>query len=433
MSFGQLSQVFSCFAWKQLTAVEVDPNASNGHEFNSSPTLREILGDTPRKGNEDNGIPTRFIFLSDDDEELLEDEGNMSWYDSRANHVTRTEWRLYYSDNAVIGREGRVRAGDTIIIAFKEALKSATVFAAPAGSTSENQLRWLFGITSERESSFGTAVVNDNQGVDMTRVRILEAAGVEIAVKDDTLLIRMLELFGENFPTTAKFGTFIREEISSVKADEKSDEVIMSWMESEEFAFRVLERHIVGKRLEEKFEDVDDFVRYSLSVHNRRKSRAGLAFENHLSEVFRANGLAFQRGVTLEAKAKPDFLFPGKVEYSDESFPVELLTLLGAKTSCKDRWRQVLAEGSRMKEKHLVTLQPSISSDQLLQMRCHNLQLVVPEAIHVSYPPDERAALWNLQSFISSVRGKQVVARIPPDYTDRAKKKKSRNRVQESP
>lgn len=408
MRFGQLSEIFSCFAWKQLTAVEVDPDASNGHEFNSSVELRKILGETPRRVNEANGIPTRFIYLSDDDDELVEDEGNMSWYDSRVNHKTRTEWRLYYSDNSVVGREGRAVAGDSLIIAFDGDISSATVFSAPAGSTSENQLRWLFGITADRDLRFGTAIVSDAQEIDMTRARILEVAGVEITIQDDSLLARMLELFGEKFPTVVKFGNFIRKEVSDVKALDGSDKAIISWMESEEFAFRVLERHIVNKRLKENFHDVDDFVHYSLSVHNRRKSRAGLAFENHLAEIFQEYGLAFDKGVTLEAKAKPDFLFPDKKSYFDQAFPVELLTLLGAKTSCKDRWRQVLAESNRVREKHLVTLQPSISTDQLEQMRSHRLQLVVPEAVHASYSICERSHLWNLEKFITMVQAKQV-------------------------
>jgi hypothetical protein len=174
----------------------------------------------------------------------------------------------------------------------------------------------------------------------------------------------------------------------------------------------VLERHIVNIRLEEKFEDVDDFVRYSLSVHNRRKSRAGLAFENHLAEIFRDHCVDFDRGITLEGKAKPDFLFPSKESYFDLTYPVELLTILGAKTSCKDRWRQVLAESVRVKDKHLVTLQPSISTDQLQQMRSHHLQLVIPESIHLSYPPVERTHIWNLDRFISMVKEKSAKATI---------------------
>lgn len=412
MSFGRLSQLFACFAWKQLSAVEVDPEVSNGHEFNASRVLRGILGQAPRKTKDGNGIPTRFVYLSDDDEDLLEDEGNMSWYDSRQNHVTRTEWRLYYTDNAVIGREGRARKGDLLVIAFVNEVDSATVFVAPSGSTSENQLRWLFGIAAEPNPSFRTAVVADSQTVDMTRARILEAAGVEIAVRDDSLLDRMIELFDGKFPSAATFGDFIRKEVSDVKAHDGPDKAIMSWMENEEYAFRVLERHIVNRRLEAKFEDVEDFVRYSLSVQNRRKARAGLAFENHLTEIFRANQLSFEVGVTLESKAKPDFLFPSKDRYFDERFPREFLTLLGAKTSCKDRWRQVLAEGVRVMEKHLVTLQPSISTDQLQQMRSHRLQLIVPESVKCSYSPSERPHLWNLERFIDMVRTKEATALV---------------------
>ncbi|MCU0795614.1 MAG: type II restriction endonuclease [Akkermansiaceae bacterium] len=407
MRFGQLSSLFSCFAWKQLTAVEVDPNASNGHEFNSSQRLRDILGDTTRKPSLGNPIPARFVYFSDENDEVVESEGTLSWYDSRANHKTRTEWRLYYTDNSIVGREGKARAGDSIIIAFKEGISSATVFAAPASSTSENQLRWLFGIPENRELTFGTSVVSDTQSVDISRARILEAAGIEIPVEDDTLLSRMLELFGEGFPSTAKFGSFIRSEVSNVTPADGADKAIMSWMEQEEYAFRVLERHVVNKRLESRFSDVDDFISYSLSVHNRRKSRAGLAFENHLSEIFRFFELSFERGVILEAKAKPDFLFPSKRCYYDEGFSNELLTLLGAKTSCKDRWRQVLAEGVNIRDKHLITLQPSISSDQLEQMRSHRLQLVVPEAVQASYPQVERDGLWTLERFITMVQEKQ--------------------------
>lgn len=231
MSFGQLSKVFSCFAWKQLTAVEVDPNASNGHEFNSSPTLRRILGDCERKSNLGTGIPTRFVYLSDEDEEFLQDEGVMSWYDSRAKNPKRTEWRLYYTDNDIIGKEGRAGVGDSLFIAFGQDISSATVFSAPAGSTSDSQLRWLFGITGESDGGFETAIVSDSQDVDLARARILEAAGVAIVAKDDGLLSRMLELYGEKFPTTAVFGKFIRSELSTVRAEDGVDDAIMAWME----------------------------------------------------------------------------------------------------------------------------------------------------------------------------------------------------------
>lgn len=409
MSYGQLSKVFRSFAWKELTAVEADARASNGHEFNSSSRLREILGNTEREQKKGAGIQTRFIYLSDNDDEPLVALGTLSWYDSRKAIKHRTpEWRLYYSDNQVIGREGRASAKDFLVIAFTANIESATVFIAEAGSTSERQLRWLFGITESQQVIFGTAEVANSQMLDMTRTKILESAGIIVLTEDQTLLEIMLNKFGAVFPTTSVFGNFVRSNLPDVRAEDNPDHALTEWMEQEEFAFRVLEKHIVGERLKTGFKDVDDFIQCSLSVHNRRKSRAGLAFENHLAEVFRVNHLVFERTAKLENKAKPDFLFPGEKKYFDNDFPVELLTLLGAKTTCKDRWRQVLAEGPKIRNKHLVTLEPAISSGQLREMRNHHLQLVVPASLISTYPQTERDDIWNLATFIEDVKTKQL-------------------------
>jgi hypothetical protein len=430
MKFGSLSQFFSTFAWKRVTDVEVDPKKSNGHEFNSSTLLRKILGTTtPRKFNSGTGIRCRFLYFRDDEDEPSEDLGWLSWYNSREKKsATRSpEWRLYYTENAVFGRNPKAKTGDFVVIAFSAGNEAATVLVAECGSTYESQLRWLFGITEEAAQKFETAEVKATQFVDMTRARILEAAGVVVPASDDALLERMLNLFGSAFPSSAIFGAFVRGELPDVRAEDGADSAIIAWMEREEFAFRVLEKHIVGERLKKGFKDVDDFVDCSLSVHNRRKSRAGNAFENHLGEVFRAHGLAYERSVTVEDKAKPDFLFPGSAQYFDTAFPAAWLTLLGAKTSCKDRWRQVLAESSRVTEKHIITLEPAISANQLAQMRKHNLQLVVPAPLHATYPNDERANLWDMATFIAAVGDKQRRAGIGLDFTDRTRKAKRRD------
>lgn len=83
---------------------------------------------------------------------------------------------------------------------------------------------------------------------------------------------------------------------------------------------------------------------FSLSVQNRRKSRVGLALENHLEVLFVENGLRYARTARTENKAKPDFLFPGVSDYHNPAYDPLKLTMLGVKSTCKDRWRQVLAE-----------------------------------------------------------------------------------------
>ena len=69
----------------------------------------------------------------------------------------------------------------------------------------------------------------------------------------------------------------------------------------------------------------------------------------------------------------------------------------------KDRWRQVLAEAAKIPRKHLLTLEPRISPGQTTQMARHDLQLVVPEAIHATYTPGQRHWLWTLGDFIREV------------------------------
>ena len=195
----------------------------------------------------------------------------------------------------------------------------------------------------------------------------------------------MISRFGQNFPPTKIFSEYARSTLPEVSALSDPDTGLISWIEREELLFRTLEKNIVEEQVDKGFNDVDEFVAFSLSVQNRRKVRAGLALENHLEEVFREFGVKYARGVPNGKKSKPDFLFPSEDEYRNPSFIGSKLTMLGAKTSCKDRWRQILTEAERIDEKHLITLEPSISIDQTLEMASHNVQLVVPAPLHLSY------------------------------------------------
>lgn len=187
-------------------------------------------------------------------------------------------------------------------------------------------------------------------------------------------------------------------------------------MEREEKLFRIFERYFVQQRLREGFgeqgDDVDAFINFSLSVQNRRKSRVGYAFEGHLDTLFRLNGLHFEqgrgKGRVTENNAKPDFLFPDFGSYHNPAFPTQNLRILGAKTTCKDRWRQVLSEAARISVKHLVTLEPAISIAQTEEMRSHQLQLVVPQAIHATYTPAQQGWLMTLDHFIREIRSLQA-------------------------
>lgn len=188
----------------------------------------------------------------------------------------------------------------------------------------------------------------------------------------------------------------------------------MAWMEREEILFRTLERYLIADRLSKGFSasadagaDVEGFISFSLSVQNRRKSRVGLALENHLEILFQECGIHYTRTAVTENKAKPDFLFPGIKAYHDPAFDPQQLTMLGVKSTCKDRWRQVLAEADKIANKHLLTLETAISTQQTDEMAAKHLQLVLPRGLHNTYSEAQRAWLMEVAGFVHLVRDRK--------------------------
>lgn len=404
MQRGFLSQYFEGVAIKRLSAVEVNTSVSNQHEFNGSRPLRNLFGDERRTHN------ARFLWLAGENEGITSD-GRITWYDARENHPTRSEYRLYFNSNDVMDA---AKENDLLIVA-KRPDEEIYMIVVPADSTLENQLLWLFGI-EQIGFNFNFQAIEDGHDpeVDYAVRYILEELGIEIEEPDTVFLDTVLEPYLSNgrFPTTSEFSTLARRTLRDVSPVEEPDSTLLKWMEHEEKLFKRLERHIVAKRLEQGFRDeestdVEGFIQFSLSVHNRRKSRVGYALENHIEEIFKIHNVTYSRTAITENKSKPDFLFPGIDFYHDPAFPPSRLTMLGVKSTCKDRWRQVLAEANRIQTKHLFTLEPGISENQTDEMQSNNLQLVLPQRLHETYKPSQRGWLMNLNSFIQLVRERQ--------------------------
>jgi len=187
----------------------------------------------------------------------------------------------------------------------------------------------------------------------------------------------------------------------------EADKVILGWLDIEYQLFKAIEVNRYSNKLTTGFKDVDTLVEFSNTILNRRKSRAGKSLENHLSSIFTLNDLKYETQVVTEGNKRPDFIFPGSKEYHDAHFAFRGLTFLGAKTTCKDRWRQIINEAARIPNKHLFTLQQGISANQLDEMREEKITLVVPKAYHKSYPESHRHELMSLENFISYVTEKQ--------------------------
>ena len=78
--------------------------------------------------------------------------------------------------------------------------------------------------------------------------------------------------------------------------------------------------------------------------------------------------------------------------------------MLAVKTTCKDRWRQILNEADRIKTKHLFTLQQGVSENQFREMKEAGVKLVVPKPLHDSFPKSIRSELISLSEFIEELK-----------------------------
>ncbi len=414
MFTDRISDYFEGVAAKHLTAVDAEPARSNQHEIGGLPAagFKQWLGAPP---NGDKAyFPARQVYITDENAEPVVCESQVSWYDCRYGKNRSAEYRLYYATTPVTSL---LQAGDFFLIA-KHRDGSLLMVFAPAASTVERQLRSIFGLADVGES-FKAGELNTS-GLLLPLRLMLETLGIELnkpATDDPAWLDRLVDAFGGmSFPATTDFSEFSRKSIAAeVDPLGSPDATLMSWMDHEEKLFRIYERHLVQARLKKGFgvhgDDVDEFVGFSLSVQNRRKSRVGYAFEGHLEQLFYRHGLKFEQGGknrVTENNARPDFLFPSFAAYHDPRYPVSRLVMLGAKTTCKDRWRQVLSEANRIPSKHLVTLEAAISEAQTDEMASNKLQLVVPASIHTTYTPAQQAGLLDLRTFISLVRSKQT-------------------------
>lgn len=398
-----LSKYFPFIGAKRLSGVEVSADASNQHELNGTLGFKKVFG------TEKVSFAATFILLSDAEDKMLSASGSMTWYDARANHPTRSEFRLYYSSNDIIRNSS---PGDLLIVG-KTSGNNLAVIVAPKGSTSEKQLLWLFSLVDIRDSFVIKDFTEDTSDIGFAGRYILMEMGISVDEENTDFNDLLLGTFGMSFPPTRVFSDFSRSTLGELSPLEDPDGTLIAWLEREELLFRALERLIVSERLQHGFgkdgRDVDEFVRFSLSVQNRRKARAGFSFEHNVSLILSLNGISFTHGGRTERNNRPDFLFPGVAEYHDGTFNSSQLSMLGVKTSAKDRWRQVLSEASRISNKHLITLEPAISRNQTDEMIANNLQLVIPLPLMDTYRPEQKEHLITLDDFIVLVRKKQAV------------------------
>lgn len=246
-------------------------------------------------------------------------------------------------------------------------------------------------------------------GVEVTQSWGVYQSGAEIAIEtEDECVERHFRRFAETltaFPAGSEFSAEARRALRDcLKNFDRlsSDDALMATMDAEYRLFKLAERQICQRDIIRVFRDIDDFLQTASSIMNRRKSRAGRSLENHVEQVLTNAEIPHTMRPNIDGK--PDVVIPNEAAYHDRNYPLDKLFIVGVKTTCKDRWRQVLNEGKRVPEKHILTIQQGISPNQLNEMHRANVTLVVPQRLHKDYPKERDITLLNIEEFVATVR-----------------------------
>ena len=241
--------------------------------------------------------------------------------------------------------------------------------------------------------------------------RLVDVLGAKPEIHEKVAMDRFIAGLTVDFPASEDMSAAARTIQNKVYDHQEyihinPDRKLIDWTNTEYRLFRVLEQARYSEKIRKGFLSVEEFIGTANQVLNRRKSRAGKSLEHHLSAIFDGNKIRYTAQAVTEKNKKPDFIFPSQEAYHDESFSTGKLISLAAKTTCKDRWRQILNEADRLRHenKYLCTLQQGISAAQMDEMQAEKVVLVVPKPYIQTYPKDRQDRIWTLSNFIQYVR-----------------------------
>lgn len=326
-------------------------------------------------------------------------------------HGERSEVRLiWYNSKRLTGQpNGRDEArltrwgGRDAAIVEPDATGSLTIFAFHTRDGADADGLRVWRSRSPAEEDF---ILERVDGVEPGRSQLVSPAGL-IPFIDATGNCALTDEeippdWRPNFPSGEQLVRWVITRTGAHQAP--VDDRLMKRRDCEYEVFRSVERFHTMPRIRDGFASVDAFVEFAGSVTNRRKARAGRSLELHACRVFDEEGVPYSWTPQTENRKTPDFIFPSIERYHDANWPASRLRMLAAKTTTKDRWRQVLSEADRIGTKHLLTLQEGISVHQHQEMQAAGVRLVVPRQRIRSYPEEVQPDLLTLESFIADVR-----------------------------
>jgi len=134
--------------------------------------------------------------------------------------------------------------------------------------------------------------------------------------------------------------------------------------------------HVI-RRLVDELPEID---RLMLSASQQRKSRAGYSYEHHIEAMLAGGDIPFEKQVIIEARKRPDFILPSLKFISSKKVEAETGLILSAKTTLRERWKQVEREKGNW-ALFLTTVDENIASNVIEDMGSFGVHLVIPESL----------------------------------------------------
>ena len=373
-----------------------DTQANGAHQagpYIPRDTLLGLIPDLDRQGESNPRVDLDIHIDSHGDRK----RASAIWYNNRFHGGTRNETRL----------TGFGGSGSALL--DPDNTGAVSVFAFSAGGKSCNV--WVCRNRAEED------VVEDRVGIVEPGRSVIRSSGssiIRVSPDDRPGSRRKCWLNPEEIPTEwiaelpngADIVARAMEMRPEISAD--PDKRLLRRRNCEFEIFRSVEEARELPAIMAGFSTMDEFLDRAQSILQRRKSRSGRSLELHIRSIFIEEGLRegrhFSHGRESEPGRRPDFLFPSANAYRDNSFPESGLRMLAVKTTCRDRWRQVLNEADRVRTKHLLTLQEGISEGQFREMKDSGVRLVIPKPSIHKFPKSIQPELQSLGNFISEMR-----------------------------
>lgn len=124
--------------------------------------------------------------------------------------------------------------------------------------------------------------------------------------------------------------------------------------------------------------------KFFLGLTQGRRPRAGKAFEHIIKTLF--NTLSYPYTPQAIINGQPDFLLPSVEHFRKNAMDCIIFTV---KRTLRERWRQIVTEGTRGYLFFLATIDNDIAIRDLKEIQDHRIYLVMPENIRTEYYPKQ--------------------------------------------